>query len=43
MDSEDFEPDTAETAVVEQKETVDEQAEISSKHFEAAEPVTDRN
>ena len=43
MDSEDFELDTAETAVVEQKETVDEQAEISSKHFEAAEPVTDRN
>ena len=43
MASEDFEPDTAETALVEQKETVDEQAEISSKHFEAAEPVTDRN
>ena len=39
MASEDFEPDTAETAVVEQKKAITEQEEISSERFE----VTERN
>ena len=41
MASEDFEPDTAETAVVEQKKAIAEQEEISSERFEATEPVSD--
>ncbi len=41
MASEDFEPDTAETAVVEQKKAITEQEEISSERFEVTEPVSD--
>ena len=41
MASEDFEPDMAETALVEQKKTVDEQEEISSERFKVTEPVSD--
>ena len=41
MASEDFEPDTAETAVVEQKKAIAEQEEISSERSEVTKPVSD--